>query len=131
MSWTYSGDPKDSALDECRFIIGDTDINEPIMQDEEIQYLIDTYSSSINVLYYNLFMRTATLFARDVKRRLGPQSEDPTERLKFFNEQALYYKGKITAAGLSIPEYAYPKIFRKGMNSNPPYDTTLIEGYLI
>ena len=94
MSWTYSGNPADSKLDEYRFLIGDTNEDEPIMQDEEIQYIIDTYGSNENQVKYQLFNRVATLFARDIKRTLGPQSEDPTERLNFYKQQAKAYKAK-------------------------------------
>ena len=121
MSWNYSGNPASSPVDECRFLIGDTNPNEPIMQDEEIQYIIDTYGSDRNRMLYQLFSRTATLFARDIKRTLGPQSEDPTERLKYYKDQAASYKAKIMSAGLSLPKYAYPKVFRKGMQNNPPW----------
>ena len=120
MSWSYSGNPQDSKLDECRFIIGDTDESAPIMQDEEILYLIDNNNDD-NKLKYALFKQAATIFARDIKRSLGPQSEDPTERLKFFKEQAAAYKAKIVSAGLSLPKYSYPKVFRKGMQNNPPW----------
>ena len=123
MSWTYSGNPADSKLDEYRFLIGDTNEDEPIMQDEEIQYIIDTYGSNENQVKYQLFNRVATLFARDIKRTLGPQSEDPTERLNFYKQQAKAYKAKIAAAGLSLPKYAYPKVFRKGMQNNPPWSS--------
>jgi hypothetical protein len=121
MSWNYSGNPKSSQLDECRFLIGDTDKDAPIMQDEEIQYLIDTYGTNKNVLMYHLFCQTATIFARDIKRSLGPESEDPTERLKFFKEQADYYKTIANSMGISLPSYSYPKVFRKGMFNNPPF----------
>ena len=121
MSWTYSGNPADSKLDEYRFLIGDTNEDEPILQDEEIQYIIDTYGSNENQVKYQLFNRVATLFARDIKRTLGPQSEDPTERLNFYKQQAKAYKAKIAAAGLSLPKYVYPKVFRKGMQNNPPW----------
>lgn len=121
MSWSYSGNPANSELDECRFLLGDTIESEPIMQDEEIQYIIDTYSDDKNKVMYELFSRAATLFARDIKRSLGPQSEDPTERLKYFKSQADFYKAKLSSAGLSLPRYAYPKVFRKGMQNNPPW----------
>lgn len=121
MSWTYSGDPTASLLDECRFLIGDTDTNAPIMQDEEIQYLIDTYGSRQDVLKYELFSRAATIFAKDIKRTLGPQSEDPTSRLDYFKDMANSYKAKIRAAGLSTPRYGHPKAFKRGMQNNPPW----------
>ena len=132
MSFSYSGDPSNIVLDEARFLIGDTDENEPIMQDEEIKYIIDTYGTASdasaqksinNIVSYQLFNRAATLFARDIKRSLGPQSEDPTGRLNFFKEQANYYKNLVSIGGVSdfSAKCAYPKIFRKGMFSNPPY----------
>lgn len=132
MSWSYSGNPANSELDALRFLIGDTNEDEPIMQDEELEYLITEYGASPNTLKYEAFMRAATLFARDIKRTLGPQSEDPTERLKYFKEQTAYYKSKIATAGISLPSYAYPKVFRKGMQSNPPYPTpsTVTADYL-
>jgi len=121
MSWNYSGNPASSELDELRFIIGDTNSAEPIMQDEEIQYLITEYGSNRNLLMYQAFVRAATLFARDIKRSLGPQSEDPTERLKFFRDQANSYKAKLNVVGISVPTYNHPKVFHKGMHSNPPW----------
>ena len=121
MSWSYSGNPADSQKDELRFILGDTNMSEPVMQDEELEYLIAEYGSNRNLLLYQSFVRMATLFARDIKRSLGPQSEDPTERLKFFKDQANQYKAKLSIAGISVPTYQYPKAFRKGLHSNPPW----------
>lgn len=121
MTWSYSGNPSNSKIDECRFLIGDTDKSNPIMQDEEIEYLITKSGDNDNKLKYGLFTHAATIFARDIKRSLGPQSEDPTERLRFFKEQAEAYKSKLTNAGISLPTYAHPKIFRKGMQNNPPW----------
>lgn len=121
MSWSYSGDPSKNKVDEYRFLIGDTDESAPIMQDEEIQYIITTYGSNPDQAKYELFSRAATIFARDIKRSLGPQSEDPTTRLKYFNEQAASYKAKLSHAGLSVPKYAHPKVFRRGMQNNPPW----------
>lgn len=121
MSFTYSGDPGASPLDAARFLIGDTDESAPIMQNEEIQYILDTYGEDTNTSRYQLFARAATLFARDIKRSLGPQSEDPTVRLEYFSKQAEYYKNVVAAGGVSAQNYAYPKVFYKGMHSNPPW----------
>ena len=121
MSFSYSGNPSDNNLDACRFLIGDTDAQNPIMQDEEILYIIAQSGENTNLLRYNLFTQAATIFARDIKRSLGPQSEDPTSRLNYFKAQAAEYKVKLAARGVSAPPYAYPKVFRKGMQSNPPW----------
>ena len=132
MSFSYSGDPNKSSLDAARFLIGDTDATSPIMQDEEIQYIINTHGNGnfTNTVKFQLFDRAATLFARDIKRSLGPQSEDPTSRLNFFKEQAEYYKGLVAAGGVSAPNYSYPKVFRKGMMSNPRWPKPGGDGYV-
>lgn len=121
MSWNYSGNPTSSRLDECRFLLGDTNADMPIMQDEEIQYIITQAGANENKLRYELFKQAATIFARDIKRSLGPQSEDPTSRLAFFKEQTDLYKSRLTSAGLSLPKHSYPKVFSKGMQNNPPW----------
>lgn len=121
MSFTYSGNPKENTRDECRFILGDTDINNPILQDEEIDYIISQSGSDAALLRYKLFTQAATIFARAIKKSLGPQSEDPTDRLRYFQQQAAEYKTKITSRGISLPRFNYPKVFRKGMHSNPPW----------
>lgn len=121
MSWSYSGNPSASEIDACRFLIGDTNEESPIMQDEEIQYIISEANGNEDKLRYELFRHAATIFARDIKRSLGPQSEDPTERLNFFKEQMNIYKNKLSTSGISIPKYAHPKVFRRGMQNNPPW----------
>lgn len=46
MTWTYSGNPASSALDEIRFLIGDTDTNAQLLSNEEINYLYDAYGDA-------------------------------------------------------------------------------------
>lgn len=120
MSWSYSGDPSESELDELRFLLSDTDQNSPIFSDEELQYLIDTYGDNRDKLEYYAFEAAATQFARQIKRSLGPQSEDPSGRLAYFKSKADSAKKKLSVKGLSVPKYQYPKVFRKGMMDNPP-----------
>ena len=45
MSWSYSGDPGASDLDEVRFLIGDTDTTDQQLSDEEITYLLTSAGS--------------------------------------------------------------------------------------
>lgn len=40
MTWTYSGDPSMSKKDEVRFSTGDTNPKSPMLQDEEIGFLL-------------------------------------------------------------------------------------------
>lgn len=45
MSYSYSGNPSNSAKDLVRFLIGDTDQSDWLLQDEEIQYLLSLYNN--------------------------------------------------------------------------------------
>lgn len=43
MTWSYSGDPGDSPLDEIRFLIQDTNTDDQLLSNEEINYLYNAY----------------------------------------------------------------------------------------
>jgi hypothetical protein len=43
MSWSYSGDPAASALDEIRFYCQDTDEDDQLISDEEIQFIYNQW----------------------------------------------------------------------------------------
>lgn len=69
MSWSYSGDPLDSVLDEVRFLVGDTDAEDQLITDEEVEYLITRW----NPIYGSTIMvaamaaeAIAAKFAREV-----------------------------------------------------------------
>ncbi len=40
MAFTYNGDPSASQLEAVRFLCGDTDANQPLLQDAEINFII-------------------------------------------------------------------------------------------
>jgi hypothetical protein len=44
VTFSYSGDPSASDLDEVRFLISDTNEAEPLLSDEEIAYVIATWN---------------------------------------------------------------------------------------
>lgn len=46
MTWSYSGDPGASNLDEIRFLIQDTDTDDQLLSNEEINYLYDSYGDA-------------------------------------------------------------------------------------
>lgn len=46
MSWTYSSNPAYSAKDQVRFLIGDTDSNDPLLDDQEIAWVLSKYNNS-------------------------------------------------------------------------------------
>lgn len=44
--WSYSGDPANSPSDTVRFLIGDTEKNDQLLQDAEIKYLLNLYGGA-------------------------------------------------------------------------------------
>lgn len=46
MAWSYTNNPSTRTIDEVRFLLGDTDADDPQLQDEEITYLLTTYSTA-------------------------------------------------------------------------------------
>jgi len=46
MAWSYGGNPVPGSLDEIRFLIGDTDSTNQLIQDGEVKYVMAQTSSS-------------------------------------------------------------------------------------
>ena len=127
MGYTYSGNPSTSDLDYYRFLIGDTGVVDDtsstpvesfLLADEEINFVISRYVYETSILHV-LYDSAANILARDIKNSLGPASEDPTSRLKYYADKAKEYrKLNAAASGLSLPAYSMDKIFTKGMHDN-------------
>lgn len=119
MSFSYSGDPSSSPLDALRFILGDTKSTMAILQDEEINWIVNNYTTGTQQLAV-AFRQCATIFGgRVAKRKLGPQEEDSSLRLKYFKEQADKYERMLVTAGVPpLPVYQFDKVFEKGMMGN-------------
>jgi len=52
MTWSYSGNPSTSDKDTVRFNVTDTDTNDQLVQDEEINYALTEYGSVSSASYY-------------------------------------------------------------------------------
>lgn len=68
-TFTYSGDPGFSQKDGVRFWVQDTDPNAPLLTDQEIQYVINTWFGQYNSLIYCAAVAAETIsakFAREV-----------------------------------------------------------------
>ncbi len=69
MSFSYTGDPTTSALDQVRFLIGDTNASAALMEDEEIAYLV---AQNPNPLY------AAADAADQMAQRIGLMGQSKT-----------------------------------------------------
>ena len=70
MSWTYSRDPSVSDRDKVRFLIGDTDVDDQLISDEEIDWLL-TEESSVTSASVRACETVAAKFARLADKSVG------------------------------------------------------------
>lgn len=84
MAWSYSGDPSSSDLDSVRFLVGDTDINDQQLQDEEINYLLAQNGNNVYLSAAAAANAIAAKFARLVDKSVGDL------KLNFSQRQAAY-----------------------------------------
>lgn len=109
MSFTYSGDPSTSDLDQVRFLIQDTDTNDQLLQNEEIQFLID--ENGVATASWKAAETIAAKFARFTDRTIGDFSEDLSQRVEQYNKIAKELKRRASlktarpfAGGISITD---------------------------
>lgn len=87
MTWSYSGDPSNSTLDEVRFLSGCTDTTDQLIQDEEINYAIGEYPEPRLAAAYVL-QSLAAKFSRMVSSTVGQVSSDCSDITKAFRARA-------------------------------------------
>ncbi len=137
MSWNYSGRPASSDKDTVRFLIGDVCEDEPLMQDEEIEYSLTQFTKT--QLAAALCLRSlAARYSRTVPVKVGDVSiggakdiaEAYMKRAKELDPHGLTASVNIALpqfGGLSISEKqtlaedtdAVQPSFVKGMNDIP------------
>lgn len=134
MTFTYSGDPSESDLNAVRFLIGDTEPDEPLLQDEEIIYLNSQWSQSHSV-YWAASMAAeaiAARFAREVAVHSDSQNVSTTELQQKYQTLAIQLRmqhqqmmagGYVDAGGLLKNEFKDPNVkslaFGRGMHDDP------------
>lgn len=90
MTWSYSGDPGGSTLDEIRFLIQDTDTDDQLLSNEEITYLADAYGDSYSaaVAAVGVLIAKASKVQEESKR-VGDLSLSVTSGARVSQWQAL------------------------------------------
>lgn len=110
MTWSYSGNPKDNNKDAVRFLVGDTDSDEELIQDEEILFILDTetniYRAAANVAesIAAMFSRKADVSIGDYSESLSQQADNYlklAERLRKTARKNIQFKGIPFAGGIS------------------------------
>lgn len=108
MTWTYSGDPGDSARDAIRFLIGDTDTNDQLLSDEEIAWVNAQASgttTSLDAVYdaaAQCAMTIATKLGREADKQIGDLSVSLSQRAAAFRQSAVDLRA-MAARHTSVP----------------------------
>ena len=93
MTWTYSGDPSNSTVDEVRFLIGDTDTSDQLLSDEEITYLISVHVDQ-GASYSNYLAASASCkaiaasLAKKIDKTVGSLSLSLSQKFDHYNQLA-------------------------------------------
>lgn len=136
MSFSYSGDPSSSDLDTIRFYVQDVDSSDPLVQNEEIQFLIDTWFPLSNSLIYVAAVTAeiiASKFAREVSSSadgVSISSEQLQSKYQALAEQLRDQYGRevSSSSGVSFTSDMWdlehdpsikPLSFSVGMDDNP------------
>ncbi len=88
MTATYSGNPATSARDEVRFLARDTDVSQPWLQDEEIDYLLGRYPDPYLAAAVAAEQIAASLGQEATVTRVGDLEVDRTLRKEAYLELA-------------------------------------------
>ena len=88
MTWTYGNSPSDNVngtynIDLLRFLIGDTDTDHQLLQDEELDFLISTQNNYYMAAAIAADALTAK-FAPSTQEKLGDCSQDFQQRYDHF-----------------------------------------------
>lgn len=119
MSWEYTGDPEESEKDAVRFIIGDTDASDPLLQDEEIEYTLNNNSMNIRLAAIKCVDAIIAKLSRQVDSTIGPmqvKAEAKWTHYRALRIQLLRESGLTTAAPFASPQATTPGAFRVGMH---------------
>jgi hypothetical protein len=134
MSWSYSGDPSKSPKDEIRFIIGDTINADPILQDEEINFILSDNTSTADAAYAAC-LRIVARYSRLADTTSGKEKIAYSQKVKQYQQLAnilwvdagniiIPYAGGVDRAdkqSLEKDDSLVQPSFRRGMMDNHRY----------
>ena len=117
MGWTYSGDPATNARDAIRFLTGDTDTNDQLINDEEIAWTnnqvtgSNTALTSLYEVSYRVLLAIASKFSRLADQSVGDLSVSMSQKAEAARAQAAQLKV------LALREGSVPMPYLGGMTT--------------
>lgn len=109
MTWTYDGDPSDNTKDEVRFLVGDTNTADRLVEDEEINYALANESvynaaATVSEAIAAKFAREADFSVDGLSKSLSQRSEHYRELAKKLRSRASVKAVTPYAGGTSISD---------------------------
>ena len=104
MTWSYSGNPITSSMDEVRFLIGDTDYAQPQLSDDEIKYTLA--SKPTKAAAAECARAIAAKYARLVTRSVGDLNVTYKELQENYNNLADRLEASSAAEDPGTPVFA-------------------------
>jgi hypothetical protein len=112
MGWNYGGDPSANSRDAIRFLIGDTDTNDQLLNDEEIAWVnnqvtgSDSSTDSLYTVAYRCMLTIASKFSRLADQAVGDMKVDMSQKSRGAREQAASLKLLAESEGGTPTPYA-------------------------
>lgn len=107
MTWTYDGDPNGDRKDQVRLLVGDTDTEDQLVQDEEIEFVLTQYVPVDGKPAWLAGAHTADMiaarFARKADRSVGPLSISAKQQRDHYRELAADLRMLHATNGLGNP----------------------------
>jgi hypothetical protein len=111
VAWTYDAD-LDERKDEVRFLVGDTDTTIPLVQDEEIEYVLTQYVPADGkpawLAAAHVCDAIAGKFARKMQQTLGPLSASNQQQWEHYVALAAHLRMLYATNGLGGGEGYVP-----------------------
>lgn len=86
MAWSYGGDPSASAKDAVRFLIGDTNPKDQLLQDGEITYVLGQYNQAPPNAAIQCCEAILAKFARMVDEKVGLVDIKFSQKIKQYTQ---------------------------------------------
>ena len=119
MSWSYDATQLEiSVKDQIRLLIGDTNENEHLIEDEEIMFYVDQHPDDITRAALDCVGTIITRITSTPDYKLGPYSESNASRLEAFKSVKAQLENQIV--GYQPPLMQQPTttpIFKYGVAS--------------
>lgn len=122
--FSYSGNPKDSLLDEVRFRIGDTDKGFAMLEDEEIEFLLTSTDNHVINTCINACNAILAKLAKEVDYKIGPESVNASDRYDHYSKILQVLKAEKLAKNayvINCDQCDHKPNFAIGFQDNTPW----------